>query len=340
MELIDMLCLTSDFRAMPPDTALAQMKARAEEAINITAPYVEYNRNFLNGRTINMRRVGLDGGEAVYVYRDVTREEERTRLLEQARADAEKANRLKSDFIARVSHELRTPMHGVLGMAELIRQSPLSENQIRCLDVLCRSGRHMVDLIDGLLTISTLETGELTAAPEPTDLSRLLGDCVEMVRPHAAAKGLSLDLDRDFSAGRIASVDAPRVSQVVLNLLSNAIKFTEAGRVDVAAHTVRDGADLVLHVDIMDTGCGISADDLETVFEKFTQARGGRDAMLEGVGLGLSISRSLVDLMGGHLHATSIEGQGSTFTLELRAPALAEDAMGSDSQKTATDRIA
>lgn len=324
--LMEIFRHSSDYRDLPADIAEEEMQRRADAAINETRPFVEYDRTFLNGRTINLRRTRLEQGDAVYMYRDVTREKEREQLMDQARADAEATNRLKSDFIARVSHELRTPMHGVLGMAELIRQSPLNDNQTRCLDVLCRSGRHMVELIDGLLTISTIETGEIVLEPEATDLANLLGDCVSMIRPRAEEKGLTLTLDHDFSAGSVAMVDGLRLAQVLINLATNAVKYTDTGRVDVSAHTTRDGSDLTLHADIMDTGRGIAPDQLKEIFEKFTQIRAADGAMVEGVGLGLSIAQSLIDLMGGQLDATSVLGQGSTFSISLRAPTVSANA--------------
>ncbi len=317
--ILDLFRCSSDYAAMPVHQAEAEMHRRVEMALSQSDEFLEYERELLSGHTINLRRVLLDDDAIVTMYRDVTQEKERAALVEQARQDAEEANRLKSDFIARVTHELRTPMHGVLGMAELIRQSPLSDNQERCLDVLCRSGRHMVDLIDGLLTISTIETGDLALEPEKTDLVRLIGDCVDMIRPRAEEKNLALSVDHDFSAGAVVMVDGLRLAQILINLITNAVKYTDTGRIDVCAHTVDDETDVVLHVDIMDSGCGIAPEQLSAIFDKFKQIRTGDGAMVEGVGLGLSIAQSLATAMGGRLEATSVLGQGSTFSIVIRA---------------------
>ncbi|MEO1492296.1 MAG: PAS-domain containing protein [Pseudomonadota bacterium] len=340
MHLLEFFRQSSDYRDLPPEIAETEMRRRADAAIYEKRPYVEYERALVNGRTINIRRTQLEQGDAVYMYRDITQEKERARLLEQARQDAEDANRLKSDFIARVSHELRTPMHGVLGMAELIRQSPLNDNQTRCLDVLCRSGRHMVDLIDGLLAISTIETGEIVLEPEATDLAALLSDCVDMIRPRAEQKKLQLSLDHDLSMGSVAMIDGLRLSQVVINLITNAVKYTQTGRIDVTAHATRDEGDLVLHIDIMDTGCGIAPEELAAIFEKFKQIRAKSGGMVEGVGLGLSIAQSLIDLMGGRLYATSVPDQGSTFSIEVRAPAVTGSAGHTDLSHVSAGRTA
>jgi signal transduction histidine kinase len=237
-------------------------------------------------------------------------------LLEHARQEAEDTSRLKSEFIARVTHELRTPMHGVLGIAALLERSGLNDNQLRFLDTLQRSGRHMVDLIDGLLTISTIESGDIVIETHRERLDLLIEDTFALLRPIADEKNLTFECDCNFSV-REALADGTRLTQIVVNLLTNALKFTEDGEVQLRAETIPQAERLLLRLDVSDTGVGIPQGKLTQIFDKFTQLRGVRGVCSEGVGLGLSITQSLTELMGGRMSVTSTEGAGSVFTVEI-----------------------
>lgn len=281
------------------------------------------------GDVFQVSRARLPGGGAIATHKDITVHYERQKLLEQAKAEAEDASRLKSEFIARVTHELRTPMHGVLGIAALLERSGLDQKQLRFLETLQRSGRHMVDLIDGLLTISTLETGDLMLDTQATDLDLLLEDSFEMLRPRAAEKQLSFVLETDLAISS-AMVDGTRLTQIIVNLLANAIKFTEQGKVRLSASSVAMPEAVVLLIEIADTGPGIPDDKLEQIFEKFAQIGAGRGATNEGVGLGLAIARSLTELMSGRLSLRSEVGEGTIFRLEVPLHPICDQSDGAD----------
>lgn len=277
----------------------------------------ELTRETSNGRFLRATRVPLPRGGYMATLRDVTADLNRQRLLEEAKLSAEEANRMKSDFLARVTHELRTPMHGVLGMAALLGRSKLDSQQQRCLDVLTKSGRHMLDLIDGLLTISTVETGELILEAVPIDLSEMVAHCAEMIRPRAAESGLAVTETGTLPRGRIALGDEMRIKQILTNLLTNAVKFTERGRITVDAEAIMGAERIFLRVSVIDTGQGIAPAELQSIFKKFTQLQRANQRPQEGVGLGLAIARSLTDLMAGRLDVESTLGQGSVFTLTV-----------------------
>jgi signal transduction histidine kinase len=244
--------------------------------------------------------------------------EERRRLLVReraARAEAEEANRHKDEFLATLSHELRTPLTAIMGWSYMLRHAGLDEaTALRGLETIERNAKAQAQLVDDLLDISRVITGQLRLSIAPVDLASVVNAAVDSLQPAAEAKGVWLEVTLDPSA-RHVSGDAGRLQQVVWNVLSNAIKFTEAGgRVGVRLR--RAGADVELLV--CDDGCGISPEFLPHVFERFRQADGTTTRRHGGLGLGLSIARHLVELHGGTVTAESDgEGRGATFTIRL-----------------------
>jgi len=244
---------------------------------------------------------------------------ERERALdesERARADAERANRAKSDFLAVMSHELRTPLNAIGGYAELIDmglRGPVTDAQREDLARIQRSQRHLLGLINELLTFARLESGTLRYDISEVLAADVVGAVEGLIVPQARARDLTLDV-RANRADLVVRADAERLRQVLLNLLSNAVKFTEpGGRVSLSCEP-RDGHAAFA---VRDTGIGIPADQLERIFEPFVQVRGGLTRPHDGTGLGLSISRELARAMGGDLRAESAVGEGSTFTITL-----------------------
>ena len=235
---------------------------------------------------------------------------------ESARAEAEAANRAKSEFLAVMSHELRTPLNAIDGYAELMElgiRGPLTAAQRDDLARIRTSQRHLLGLINGVLNYSRIEAGAVRYAVEPVPLGATLATCEALTAPQARTRGLALHLG-GCDASLCARGDPEKVQQIVLNLLSNAVKFTEpGGRVDVACRA--DGERVV--VTVVDTGRGIPADRLDQVFDPFVQVDASRTRTQEGVGLGLAISRDLARGMGGELTVESAVGVGSTFTLTL-----------------------
>jgi signal transduction histidine kinase len=228
---------------------------------------------------------------------------------------ARRENEAKSRFLASMSHELRTPLNSILGFAQLLQRAEfgrLDERQTRYVDNIASSGRHLLDLVNDVLDLSKVAAGQMEIFYEDFEITALLREAVVKVRPLADNKNLNLVLQtrsRPWVHG-----DRRRVEQVIWNLLSNAIKFTpEGGGVDVSARA----ADGMVKIVVTDTGIGIPSDQHERIFEEFTQVDDRRNRSHQGTGLGLPLSRRLVQLMGGTLGLDSEPGRGSTFTVNL-----------------------
>lgn len=247
---------------------------------------------------------------------DAIKAEQTIRMAKEA---AEAANRAKSVFLSNMSHELRTPLNAILGYAQLLsRQGGLNPQQQRQISVMYASGEHLLTLIGDILDLSKIEAQKLTLALAPLSPVRLLEQVVDITRPRASQKGLDLRLELVTPLPAWVQGDENRLRQVLLNLLANAIKFTSSGSVVLrACYGGDDGQILVCEV--VDTGIGIPDDKLEAIFEPFTQLAPDAQGR-EGVGLGLSISRSLATLMGGSLTVASRAGQGSTFRFTASLP--------------------
>ena len=268
------------------------------------------------------------------VARDITErkraEAEREELLasaQAAQAEAEKANRLKDEFLATLSHELRTPLTAILGWAEMLGKSQLAPvTAQRAVEVIRRNARMQVQMIDDLLDVSRIVTGKLSMTVQPVDLGTVIIAAVEGMRPAAEAKEIRFQLQLDSPAAQVSG-DPARLQQVAWNLVSNAIKFTpKGGRVLVRLERV----DSQVEVAVSDTGRGITPEFLPHVFDRFRQADSTTTRVYGGLGLGLAIVRQLVELHGGTVRVESAgEGQGATFTVSLPLAAVrgaAEDA--------------
>ncbi|MBY0344263.1 MAG: response regulator [Sphingomonadales bacterium] len=257
----------------------------------------------------------------VVAARDVTERVELELLLTRARRNAENAARAKSEFLANMSHEIRTPMNGVLGFAELMLQGDLEADQRRFAELIVQSGRSMMMLLNDVLDLSKIESGQFAIDRAPVNLSASLAECAALHRPAALRKGLTLEItaeDEDRSPQRQPPwvlTDGLRLRQILLNLIGNAVKFTEAGHISVSYRVSRHE----LRVSVADSGIGISPLQLETIFLPFTQGQADTARRFGGTGLGLSISRQLAALLGGRIEVESQPGEGSRFTLVLPA---------------------
>ncbi|HEU4884833.1 MAG TPA: PAS domain-containing sensor histidine kinase [Longimicrobium sp.] len=240
---------------------------------------------------------------------------ERTDELEHARTAAEEANKAKSTFLAVMSHELRTPLNAIAGYVQLMEMGihgPVTEAQLEALGRIERSQRHLLRLINDVLNLARIEAGRVDYALEDVPLAEVVATVMPMVEPQLNERQIGWRVEVDPAL--VVRADRDKVQQIVLNLLSNAVKFTPpGGLVTVDADAEAGRARLHVH----DTGIGIPADKVASVFEPFVQVDVSRTRRAEGSGLGLAISRDLARGMAGDLHARSVEGRGSTFTLTL-----------------------
>ena len=275
-----------------------------------------------DGRFLKLMDRRGEAGDLVCLTADISESRQREAELEEARASAEAASRAKSAFLANMSHEIRTPMNGVVGMADLLCETDLTEEQRLFAETIKTSGEALLTIINDVLDYSKAEAERLRLYPEPFDLERCLHEVMLLLQPRAQEKGVSLAVDFDLFLPTRFIADPGRMRQILTNLLGNAVKFTAEGHVLARVVGLERGDGLFdLHFSIEDTGIGIAPEHLDHVFGEFNQVEDQSNRTFEGTGLGLAITRQLVTLMGGEVWADSEPGMGSCFGFRITVPA-------------------
>jgi signal transduction histidine kinase/HAMP domain-containing protein len=276
-----------------------------------------------DGRWLRMTGSATSEGGSIFFLSDFTTIKEREESLRRAKLEAEEANASKSRFLANMSHELRTPLNAIIGFSEIISGQLFGPvGNPRYLDYsgdILRSGRHLLAVINDVLDLSKSEAGKMVLNARQTDMRDVLEDCLSMVREQCATAGLSLSVT-GMEHPLPMSGDAAKLRQIFLNLLSNAIKFTEKGGITLAA----DAADGCVSVTVADTGIGMDADDVKIAFQPFGQVDNRLERRYEGTGLGLPLTKALVELHNGTIVIDSARGKGTRVTISFPGAAATE----------------
>lgn len=253
--------------------------------------------------------------------KDVTHSRRQEMAYEKAKDDAIAASKAKSEFLANMSHEIRTPMNGVLGMAELLEQTDIDDRQRDYVKVITRSSQALLTIINDILDFSKIEAGAFELDPTPFDFREAIDDVMALLAAKAHEKNLELIVNYPPTLGRHFIGDAGRLRQVITNLVGNAIKFTQEGHILLSVDVAQaDDGKAKITVSVQDTGIGIERAKIGAVFQQFTQADGSTTRVYGGTGLGLTISKRIVELMDGDISVASIFGEGSTFTFTMSLP--------------------
>jgi signal transduction histidine kinase/DNA-binding NarL/FixJ family response regulator len=285
------------------------------------------------------------------LWRIYTRRRAEIQLAE-AKDAAEAANRAKSTFIANMSHEIRTPMNAIIGLSHLLKKSMVESRQWDQVDKIGRAAQHLLRIINDILDISKIEAGKLTLESVDFELSRMFGGVVDLIIGKAREQGLEVVCDIDPDLPAMLRGDELRLGQVLLNFASNAVKFTDRGRVKLSARTLQEtDAQVWVRFEVQDTGIGLSPEQSARLFQAFEQADSSTTRRYGGTGLGLVISRRLVEMMGGRIGVETQLGTGSRFWFELplektatqpRRPAPNSKpigCVGSDDMRAGTDGV-
>jgi two-component system, cell cycle sensor histidine kinase PleC len=278
----------------------------------------------LNARRITQKKIGSqlillaieDVTEKMRLERELA---ERTRDAKKAQFEAEAATMAKSDFLANMSHELRTPLNSIIGFSEVLEDQllgSLNESQRENVMYILKAGRHLLSLINDILDLSKVESGKMELDVERVSLKELLDASLAMQRERASRHGIKLDLQIQPDNSIVIEGDERKLKQILFNLLSNAMKFTpDGGQVQVMSKEINGAQDI--EISIKDTGIGIKQEDIQKLFKEFSQLSSAYDKMYEGTGLGLALTKKLVELHGGKIWVESEFGKGSLFAFVI-----------------------
>ena len=290
------------------------------QAISHASPAGRHCEEITNreGNTFEVRSSDIPGGGKMVVLHDVTQRKQVEELLRRAAADAQAANDAKSSFLANFSHELRTPLAGILGIVRVLEGSGVSEVQRDYLETVKNCGLNLLGTINDILDLSKIEAGYMAIETVEFDVCGLVDELVRLLAPVAFHKGVEIAAFVDPCIPRSLLGDPHRLRQILTNLVGNAIKFTEAGAVVIRAAVEEPQSEPpLLRFDVIDNGIGIPQSRAKDLFQRFTQVDASTTRKYGGTGLGLALSRELIDLMGGRIWVNSEVGQGSTFSFTV-----------------------
>lgn len=262
-------------------------------------------------------------GKAIRIQafvKDVTLERRQAAELELAKDKAIAASHAKSEFLANMSHEIRTPMNGILGMAELLAGSEIDDRQREFVSVINNSASALLNIINDILDFSKIEAGAFEMDPVPFNLKSSINDVTSLLLRAAQEKDIELIINYPTDLPKAFIGDVGRIRQVITNLVGNAVKFTESGHITINVDIQKSGDLAVCTLDVTDTGIGISPEKMNRIFDKFTQADGSTTRVYGGTGLGLTISKHIVEMMGGRMQVQSTLGEGSKFGFKVPLP--------------------
>lgn len=272
------------------------------------------------------RFVKLKENEVLTIIRNVTESKEQEKQLQIAKLKAEEASRTKSEFLANVSHEIRTPMNAILGFSEWLYDNSTNELHKSYLHTILSSGKNLLALINDILDLSRIESGNMTIQMEPMQCAVVVNEIKQVLKQKIEAKNLSFNVNIDKSIPTYVFMDEVRFYQILFNLISNAVKFTEKGYIQISGYATESLTENAIDItfSIEDTGIGINEDQQERIFSAFTQQSGQSNRYYEGTGLGLSIVHGLLKKLNGEIKLKSKPGKGSTFTIKFKEVRVAE----------------